>query len=119
MNISKEWEPGIAPVAVVMISLNEEHNLEEVFKNLKGWAQEVFLVDSYSKDKTIDIALKHGVNVVQRKFKNFGDQWNFALTLPISAQWTMKLDPDERISKELKSSIIQATKDSGINGIEF
>ena len=49
--------------------LNEEHNLEEVFENLKGWAQEVFLVDSYSKDKTIDIALKHGVNVVQRSLK--------------------------------------------------
>jgi glycosyltransferase involved in cell wall biosynthesis len=119
MNISNKWEPGIAPIAVVMISLNEEHNLEAVFKNLKGWAQEVFLVDSYSKDKTIDIALKYGVNVVQRKFKNFGDQWNFALTLPISAKWTMKLDPDERISEELKSSIIQATKDSNINGIEL
>ena len=42
MNISKEWEPGKAPIAVMMISLNEEHNLEDVFKNLKGWAQEVF-----------------------------------------------------------------------------
>jgi len=40
------------PIAVVMISLNEAHNLEAVLQNLAGWAQEVFLVDSYSADET-------------------------------------------------------------------
>lgn len=100
------WRPGTAPVAVVMISLNEAHNMEAVLKNLTGWAQEVFLVDSYSADATVDIALRHGVHVVQRGFRGFGDQWNFALTdLPITAPWTMKLDPDERLTEKLKSSI--------------
>ncbi len=89
-----------------MISLNEAHNMEAVLQNLAGWAQEVFLVDSYSADDTIDIALKHGVQVVQRRFRGFGDQWNFALQeLPITAPWTMKLDPDERLTDELKASI--------------
>jgi glycosyltransferase involved in cell wall biosynthesis len=89
-----------------MISLNEGHNMEAVLANLKGWAQEVFLVDSYSSDDTLDIALRHGVHVVQRKFSGFGDQWNFALEqLPITATWTMKLDPDERISDKLKNEI--------------
>ncbi len=98
--------PGTAPVAVVMISLNEGHNMEAVLENLKGWAQEVFLVDSYSKDDTVDIALRYGVHVVQRKFRGFGDQWNFALReLPITAPWTMKLDPDERLSDKLKAEI--------------
>ena len=50
------WRPGVAPVAVVMISLNEGHNMEAVLQNLAGWAQEVFLVDSYSQDETVDIA---------------------------------------------------------------
>ncbi len=101
------WEKtGSAPVAVVMISLNEAHNLESVLENLKGWAREVFLVDSYSKDDTIDIALRHGVHVVQHHFLGFGDQWNFALQhLPISAPWTMKLDPDERLDETLKREI--------------
>lgn len=39
-----------------MISLNEGHNMEAVCQNLTGWAQEVFLVDSYSQDDTVDIA---------------------------------------------------------------
>lgn len=99
---------GVAPVSVIMISLNESHNMEDVLQNLKGWAKEVFLVDSHSSDETVDIALRHGVKVVQRRFTGFGDQWNFALReLPISTPWTMKVDPDERLSDELKASIVR------------
>ena len=92
-----------------MISLNEGHNLDAVLRNLTGWAQQVFLVDSYSQDDTVDIALRYGVHVVQRKFLGFGDQWNFALKqLPITATWTMKLDPDERLSENLKENLTSA-----------
>lgn len=101
-----QWQPGEAPVAVIMLSLNEAHNMESVLANLSGWAREVFLVDSCSVDDTVDIALRHGVQVVQRPFQGFGDQWNFALeNLPVTAPWTMKLDPDERLSDALKQSL--------------
>jgi glycosyltransferase involved in cell wall biosynthesis len=111
------WKAGSAPVAVVMISLNESHNMDAVLQNLAGWAQEVFLVDSYSDDETVDIALRHGVHVVQRRFKGFGDQWNFALrALPISAPWTMKLDPDERLTDELKRSLFDVAMNSDVFG---
>lgn len=100
------WPAGKVPVAVVMISLNEGHNMEGILENLSGWAQQVFLVDSHSSDETVDIALRYGVHVVQRRFRGFGDQWNFALhKLPITSLWTMKLDPDERLTPELKRSI--------------
>ena len=112
------WPPGTAPVAVVMISLNEGHNIEAILQNLKGWAQEVFLVDSYSKDDTVDIALRHGVHVVQRRFHNFGDQWNFALReLPITEPWTMKLDPDERLSAALKANLLAAMHANDCDGM--
>ena len=45
---TKAWQAGSVPVAVIMISLNEAHNMEGVLQNLKGWAREVFVVDSYS-----------------------------------------------------------------------
>lgn len=110
------WIGGRAPVAVIMISLNEGHNMEAVLQNLQGWAQEVFLVDSYSQDETVNIALRHGVHVVQRRFRGFGDQWNFALKeLPITASWTMKLDPDERLTDKLKREIIEATRNPRSN----
>lgn len=108
----------VAPVAVVMISLNEAHNMEAVLENLRGWAQEVFLVDSYSADETVDIALRHGVHVVQRRFRGFGDQWNFALReLPITAPWTMKLDPDERLDDRLKTSIRNLVLEGNQEGV--
>ncbi len=111
-NKTAKWKAGTAPVAVVMISLNEAHNMEAVLENLAGWAQEVFLVDSCSADDTISIALRHGVHVVQRRFTGFGDQWNFALNeLPITAPWTMKLDPDERLTDALKRQIEDAAQE--------
>jgi glycosyltransferase involved in cell wall biosynthesis len=114
----RQWVPGSAPVAVVMISLNEGHNIEDVLQNLRGWAQEVFLVDSFSTDATVDIALRHGVHVVQRRFRGFGDQWNFALReLQIAAPWTMKLDPDERLSDQLKASLRVAMERGECDGI--
>jgi hypothetical protein len=113
------WEPGPVPVAVVMIALNEGHNMQAVCDNLCGWAHEVFLIDSYSKDDTVDIALRNGIHVVQRKFTDFGDQWNFALEkLPITAPWTIKLDPDERLDDALKRSIHRLVSAGGYDGIE-
>lgn len=112
------WSPGAAPVAVVMIALNEGHHMAAVLDNLAGWAQEVFLLDSYSTDETIDLALARGVHVVQRRFRGFGDQWRHALEhLPISAPWTMKLDPDERLSDEVKAAIIQAVQAPDVEGL--
>jgi glycosyltransferase involved in cell wall biosynthesis len=105
-------------VAVVMLSYNEAHNLSAALENLRGWAQQVFLVDSYSTDRTVDIALAHGVHVVQRRFRGFGDQWRFAATeLPIIAPWTMKLDPDERVSPALKASIAAAIERGGADAL--
>jgi hypothetical protein len=116
---AQAWVPGSAPIAVVMISLNEAHNMDEVCRNLRGWAQEVHLVDSYSRDDTVGLALRHGVRVVQRKFRGFGDQWTFALEhLPITAPWTMKLDPDERVTDGLKRSIERIIAAGDADGIE-
>lgn len=115
--VSADWQPGCAPVAVILLSLNEEHNIKAVLDNLKGWAQEVFLVDSFSRDDTVRIASARGVHVVQRAFHGFGDQWNFALSaLPVTAPWTMKLDPDERLSDELKQNIAELTSRTDIAG---
>jgi glycosyltransferase involved in cell wall biosynthesis len=117
---ASKWEPGIAPVAVIMISLNEDHNLQAVLSNLRGWAQEVFLVDSFSKDTTVNVALQHGVHVVQRQFRGFGDQWNFAISkLPIAAPWTMKLDPDERLDNVAKARLIEVMQRGNCDGISM
>ncbi|HEX4199627.1 MAG TPA: glycosyltransferase family 2 protein [Caulobacteraceae bacterium] len=107
-----------APLTVVMITFNEAHNMPAVLDNLRGFAREVVVVDSYSTDATVDLALAGGARVVQRRFRGFGDQWNFAVGgLSLGQPWTMKLDPDERLTDRLKSSIRAAIAAGAADGL--
>lgn len=93
-------------VTVIILTFNEESNLPTALDSLRGWAKEVFVVDSYSTDRTVDIALERaadGVRVVQHPFLNYSAQWNWALThLPLSGKWTMKMDADECVTPEFR-----------------
>jgi len=107
------------PITVVMITLNEAHSLEGALENVTGWAEQVIIVDSYSRDATVDIALRYGAKVVQRKFTGFGDQWNFAMSLSTTSPWTMKMDPDERVSPRLKQLIVERLHAASESGFSF
>ncbi len=107
-------------LCILVITFNEAHNLERMFQNLAGFASEICIVDSFSSDSTVDIALEHGAKVVQRKFQNFGNQWNFALDyFQTDCKWTMKLDPDEVISDELKINIVNSIHSDTSNAFSF
>lgn len=109
------------PLAVLMISRDEAHNIAPLMENLAGFAAQIFLVDSYSTDATVDLALEYGVHVVQRPFRDFGDQWNFAVSgaLPVTQPWSMKLDPDERLTEALKDQIRAALAGDAADAISF
>jgi len=92
-------------ISAVIITYNEEKRLEGALKSLAGLADEVIVVDSYSTDKTLDIAKKYTKRVFQREWKNFADQKNFAND-KASFPWILSLDADERISPELRKEIL-------------
>ena len=102
-------------LTVIFLTLNEEFHIGEAIDNVRDIANEIFVLDSLSADKTVDIAIEKGAKVYQRRFTGFGDQWNAALQkLPITTEWTMKMDPDERLTVDLKreiSSTIRAPED--------
>lgn len=100
----------LLPINVCLLALNEGPHLREILPELKKRVAQITIIDSYSCDDTIDCALAADAYVVQRKFTNFGDQWNFALSVPTDQPWTMKLDPDERPSDELWESIREAVE---------
>jgi len=107
------------PLTVVMITLNEAHNMPAVLDNLQGWCARIIVVDSFSKDDTVEIALSRGAHVVQRRFRGFGDQWNHALSVPTDTPWTMKIDPDERLTDGLRASIRDAIENGAETGYSF
>ncbi|MEM7070113.1 MAG: glycosyltransferase family 2 protein [Pseudomonadota bacterium] len=105
-------------IAAIMITLNEAYNMRSCLENLSDFADEIFVVDSFSADGTAEIAKKYGARVVQREFLGFGDQWNFAVSqLPVKSDWTIKVDPDERLTEKLKHAIIAAIREAEANAL--
>ncbi len=100
----------MADVTVIIPTFNEASNLAAALDSLAGWAETVFVVDSYSTDETVEVALSRaadGVRVVQHPFENYSSQWNWALDrLPITSSWTMKLDADERVTRAFKEDFV-------------
>jgi glycosyltransferase involved in cell wall biosynthesis len=93
------------PVSVLVPTLNEELNLPQCLASI-AWTDEVFVVDSFSSDRTCEIAHEHGAHVVQHAFESYSRQKNWALdTLPLRNEWLLIIDADERVSPELRVEI--------------
>ncbi|MBI4993487.1 glycosyltransferase family 2 protein [Candidatus Wolfebacteria bacterium] len=94
------------PVSLIVLTYNEELNIENCLKNIFDWADEIFIVDSFSTDKTLEIAKKYNCKIVQHKFENQAQQFNWALdNLEIKNEWILRLDADEYLTEELKEEI--------------
>lgn len=97
-----------APLAVVILTYNEELNLPGALESVCGLADQVFVVDSFSTDRTVEIAKSYGAEVCQHPFEHWAAQRNWALdNLPIQTSWVLFLDADERVTAELAHEIAQ------------
>lgn len=91
-------------ISAIIPTLNEEIHIEDSIKSV-DFADEIIVIDSYSTDRTIEIAKKYPVKIVQRVFDNFSSQKNFAIDLAKN-DWIYILDADERVTPDLKSEIL-------------
>ena len=95
-------------LSVILITRNEEANLEDCLASLEGIAKQIVVVDTNSSDRTLEIAKKHGATLSQpADWPGFGPQKNRALDLATS-EWVLSLDADERLTPALKSEILTA-----------
>lgn len=95
-------------ITVVILTKNEEANIDDVIKNAKCVTDSVLIVDSGSTDKTVELAEANGAKVVYRAWDNdFSAQRNFALQY-VETEWVLYLDADERLNNELCDSVIKA-----------
>lgn len=98
------------PVSVVVLTFNEETNLAGCLEGVQAWAAEIFIVDSGSTDETRAIAAHYGAVVVEHPFETHSRQWDWALkTLPITSEWVLALDADQRVTPELGREIATLT----------
>ncbi len=92
-------------LSAVIITLNEEKNIDRCLTSIKDIADDIVVIDSFSTDKTEEICNKHGVRFVKHKFEGHIEQKNWAVT-QARFPHILSLDADEAISEELKSEII-------------
>ncbi len=94
--------PGIS---AIVITFNEEKNIERCLDSLVRIADEIIVIDSYSTDNTAKLCAKYNVKFIRNSFKGYIQQKNFAVsqtTFPI----VLSLDADEALSGELQESIL-------------
>jgi glycosyltransferase involved in cell wall biosynthesis len=89
-------------ISVIILTFNEEANLAICLDSLKKLNAEIFIVDSGSSDRTLEIAKEYKCQTVYNPWQNYAEQLNWAIqNLPIKTPWTMRLDADERLMPEL------------------
>jgi glycosyltransferase involved in cell wall biosynthesis len=95
-----------ATLAVIILTRNEEANIAQALDSIAGWANESFILDSLSADRTVEIAQRYGCQIAPNRFTNFAQQRNYALEhFPVRCEWVLFLDADEWLPDELKQEI--------------
>ena len=91
-------------LSVIILTYNEELHIKRCLDNVSTIAKEIFIIDSFSTDRTLDIARQYpNVQILQNEWgNNYARQFNWGLdNAPISGQWILRLDADEYLMPEL------------------
>lgn len=96
-------------LTVIILTFNEEKHIERCIKSLQSFSQDIFIIDSFSTDKTIEIAQSLGAQVFKNPWpNNHATQFNWGLeNCPIKTKWVMRMDADEYVTPELANEIQQ------------
>ncbi|WP_454646388.1 glycosyltransferase family 2 protein [Bradyrhizobium liaoningense] len=93
-------------LAVIILTYNEERHIARALASVAGITSETIVIDSFSTDRTVELARANGAVVLQNKFVNQAKQFQWALdNASISATWIMRLDADEVIESDLVARI--------------
>jgi len=96
-----------ASVSVIILTLNEEVNIENCLRSVYGWSDDIHVVDSFSKDKTVELAMKYTDKIYRVKEDHWANLRNWTLkNLPLKYDWVLFLDADERLTEDLKKEIV-------------
>ena len=91
-------------LSVIILTYNEELHIRRCIENIMPIAKDIFIIDSFSTDKTLEIAKEYNnVHILQNKWENnYAKQFNWGLeNADIKTKWVLRLDADEYLSPEL------------------
>lgn len=109
-------------ITVIILTKNEEKNIEHSISSAKQIADRIIVVDCGSDDNTVEIARAFGADVYYHEWQGHAKQFNWALdNCDINTGWVFRLDADERISPELAYEINKKliSKNDDVNGFSM
>ena len=92
-------------ISVLLPVYNEEDTIRACLDTIK-WADEILVVDSFSTDRTLEIAQEYGARIIQHEYINSAKQKNWAIP-QCSHEWVLQIDADERVDDTLKQEILK------------
>ncbi|HEV8059999.1 MAG TPA: glycosyltransferase family 2 protein [Gemmataceae bacterium] len=106
-------------ISVLILTLNEEVNLAECLDSC-AWCDDIVVFDSFSTDRTAEIAARPGVRFMQRRFDNYAGQRNAALAdVQYRHAWVLMVDADERTPVDLVAEMTQAVAHADPDTVMF
>lgn len=115
MNIGEE-------ISTIILTYNEEQHIERCILSAKKYSNNIIVIDSFSEDKTVEIAKSLGAKVLQNQFINYSKQFAWALeNVSIQTEWILRLDADEYLEDKLIDEIKIKLKNlpKEITGVNF
>jgi len=113
-------EHRVSQLSAIVLAYNEEVNLPQCLESLQRLDCPIWVVDSGSTDRTIEIAHAFGAEVRYHPFENYAAQRNWALaSLPVNTPWILNLDADERLTPELGDEINSTLAQSEVSASGF
>jgi glycosyltransferase involved in cell wall biosynthesis len=104
-------------ISVVILTFNSELALDETLQRAAQVSDDIWIIDSFSKDRTIEIARQYNAHVVQHEFLNYSAQRNWAIdNLKFKYGWQLHLDSDEKLSDDLIEEIKQLEPPENVSG---
>ncbi|GAB3920192.1 glycosyltransferase family 2 protein [Larkinella terrae] len=96
----------MSSISVIILTHNEEKHIGRCIASLLPFTRQIFIVDSFSSDQTVEIARAMGAVVVQNAWVNYASQFNYGIRhIPFQTTWLMRMDADEYVLPELAAEI--------------
>src|SRR3989441_11420770 len=97
-----------APVSAIITTFNERDYIEDCIRSVE-WADEIYLIDSFSTDGTVDLVRQKfpHVRLEQREYLGAASQKNYAIDRA-QHDWIFYIDSDERVTPKLREEILRA-----------
>lgn len=110
-------------ITAIILTFNEEKHIARCINSLQAVCSRICIIDSFSTDRTIEIANSLGAEVYAHAWENnYAKQLNWGIqAAQIQTEWTLRIDADEYLTEELQQEINLklAALSSHISGIEF